>query len=215
MKDTSSPDITIKATGYQWNGATTICSEGISFYSTLATPRDQIEERARRPKGEHYLLEVDNPLVVPVGKKVRIITTANDVIHAWWVPAFGVKQDAIPGFVRDTWFKADKPAPTAASARSCAARTTASCRSWSRSVSRREVRRMGRRAEEETWPRRADDPSKNWTLAELKARGEKVYAANCVACHQANGMGVPGAFPALAGSQDRQRAEGRARSRSC
>src|SRR3990170_5595745 len=107
MKDTSSPDITIKATGYQWKWGYDYLQEGISFYSTLATPREQIEGRA--PKGEHYLIEVDNPVVVPVGKKVRIITTANDVIHSWWVPALGIKQDAIPGFVRDTWFKADNP----------------------------------------------------------------------------------------------------------
>ena len=110
MKDTSRPDLTIKATGYQWKWGydyLTGDGQGISFYSSLATPRDQLEGKA--PKGEHYLLEVDNPVVVPVGKKVRLITTANDVIHSWWVPAFGVKQDAIPGFVRDTWFKVDKP----------------------------------------------------------------------------------------------------------
>jgi cytochrome c oxidase subunit 2 len=107
MKDTSAPDLTIKVTGYQWFWSYEYLQEGIRFYSRLATPREQIENRA--PKGPNYLLEVDRPLVVPVGKKVRILTTANDVIHAWWVPAFGVKQDAIPGFVRDTWFTVDKP----------------------------------------------------------------------------------------------------------
>jgi cytochrome c oxidase subunit II len=106
MKDTSGPDLTIKATGYQWNWGYDYLHEGISFFSNLATPREQIEGRA--PKGEHYLLEVDNPVVVPVGKKVRVLITANDVIHSWWVPAFGVKQDAIPGFVRDVWFRADR-----------------------------------------------------------------------------------------------------------
>ncbi len=107
MKDTSSPDMTIKVTGYQWKWRYDYLGENVSFYSDLSTPRDQIENRAQ--KGENYLLEVDNPLVVPVGKKVRILVTANDVIHSWWVPAFGVKQDAIPGFVRDSWFKVDTP----------------------------------------------------------------------------------------------------------
>src|SRR6478672_317984 len=111
MKDTSNPDITIKATGYQWKWGYDYLQEGISFYSNLSTPRDQIDghnEEARK-NNPNYLLEVDNPVVVPTGKKVRIITTANDVIHAWWVPALGVKQDAIPGFVRDTWFRAERP----------------------------------------------------------------------------------------------------------
>ena len=110
MKDTSSADMTIKATGYQWMWGYDYLQgegEGISFYSKLSTPRAQVENKA--PKGENYLLEVDNRVVVPVGKKVRIILTANDVIHAWWIPALGIKQDAVPGFIRDTWFTADKP----------------------------------------------------------------------------------------------------------
>ena len=107
MKDTTNPDLTIKITGYQWKWRYTYVDDGIDFYSSLSTPRDQIENRA--PKGEHYLLEVDHPLVVPVGKKIRILTTADDVIHSWFVPALAVKQDAIPGFVRDSWFKVDAP----------------------------------------------------------------------------------------------------------
>jgi cytochrome c oxidase subunit II len=110
QKDTSNPDLTIKATGMQWKWGYDYIKgegEGISFVSQLATPRDQIEGRAT--KDEHYLLEVDHPLVVPVGKKVRILTTANDVIHSWWVPAFGAKQDAMPGIIRDLHFRADKP----------------------------------------------------------------------------------------------------------
>ena len=115
MKDTSSPDLTVKVTGYQWKwsyeylkgeGDLSGMADGVMFYSTLATPHDQIYGSAA--KGENYLLEVDNPLVVPVGKKVRLLITANDVLHAWWVPAFGVKQDAVPGFIRDSWFRADK-----------------------------------------------------------------------------------------------------------
>jgi len=107
MKDTTNPDLTIKITGYQWKWRYTYVDDGIDFYSSLSTPRDQIENEA--PKGEHYLLEVDRPLVVPVGKKIRILTTADDVIHSWFVPALAVKQDAIPGFVRDSWFKVDAP----------------------------------------------------------------------------------------------------------
>ena len=116
MRDTSSPDMTIKITGYQWKwgyeylkgeGDLSGVADGVQLYSVLSTPRDQIYGDA--PKGENYLLEVDTPLVVPVGKKVRLLLTANDVIHAWWVPAFGVKQDAVPGFIRDAWFRVDKP----------------------------------------------------------------------------------------------------------
>ena len=107
MKDTSNSELTIKVTGYQWKWKYDYLKDGVSFYSALSTPPGQLE--GREPKGEHYLLEVDNPMVVPVGRKVRILTTANDVIHSWWVPAFGVKQDAIPGFIRDSWFRVDAP----------------------------------------------------------------------------------------------------------
>ncbi len=115
MRDTSAPDMTIKVTGYQWKwgyeylkgeGDLSGVADGVQLYSVLATPYNQIYGDA--PKGENYLLEVDNPLVVPVGKKVRVLITANDVLHAWYVPAFGVKQDAVPGFIRDAWFKVEK-----------------------------------------------------------------------------------------------------------
>jgi cytochrome c oxidase subunit II len=107
MKDTSSPDMTIKVTGYQWKWGYDYIHDGFGFMSNLSTPLAQIENRA--PKGKDYLLEVDQPMVVPMNKKVRVLITANDVLHAWYVPALGVKQDAIPGFVRDAWFKAEKP----------------------------------------------------------------------------------------------------------
>lgn len=106
MKDTSNPDMTIKVTGYQWKWGYKYLNDDFSFYSTLSTPREQIEGTAA--KDAHYLLEVDEPMVVPVGKRVRLLVTANDVIHSWWVPALGAKQDAIPGFIRDIWFRADK-----------------------------------------------------------------------------------------------------------
>jgi len=201
MKDTSNADITIKATGMQWKWGYDYLKgegEGVAFLSALATPREQV--RGEAAKGENYLLEVDHPLVVPVNKKIRIVTTANDVIHAWGVPAFGVKQDAIPGFVRDTWFKAEKIGTYRGNCYELCGKEHAFMPIVVKVVSEQDYA---------TWvvqqktamASSADDPNKIWAVADLAARGEKVYAANCVACHQATGKGVPGAFPALDGSQ--------------
>lgn len=198
MKDTSSPDLTIKATGYQWKWGYDYLQEGISFYSSLATPRDQLEGQS--PRGVNYLLEVDNPVVVPVGKKVRLITTANDVIHSWWMPAFGVKQDAIPGFVRDTWFKVDKPGTYRGQ---CAELCGKEHGYMPIVVEAVEPEKYAAWVadQKKKMAAQADDPNKTWALDELKARGEKVYAANCQVCHQATGMGQPPVFPALSGSK--------------
>ena len=200
MKDTSSPDITIKATGYQWKWGYDYLQEGISFYSALATPREQIEGTAA--KGEHYLLEVDNPVVVPVGKKIRIIATANDVIHAWWVPALGIKQDAIPGFVRDTWFKADTPGTYRGQCAELCGKDHGFMPIVVEAVAPEKYEAWVKEKQAQVKKvAAAEAPDKKWTMDEMKARGEKVYAANCVACHQANGMGVPNTFPALSGSK--------------
>jgi len=201
MKDTSNADITIKATGMQWKWGYDYLKgegEGVAFLSALATPREQI--RGEEPKGENYLLEVDNPLVVPVNKKVRIVTTANDVIHAWGVPAFGVKQDAIPGFVRDTWFKAEKIGTYRGNCYELCGKEHAFMPIVVNVVSEQDYAAWVVE-KKKAMASNADDPTKTWTVADLAARGEKVYAANCVACHQATGKGVPGAFPALDGSQ--------------
>src|SRR3990172_217173 len=198
MKDTSNPDITIKATGYQWKWGYDYLQEGISFYSTLATPREQIEGRAG--KGEQYVVEVDNPVVVPVGKKVRIITTANDVIHSWWVPALGIKQDAIPGFVRDTWFKADNPGTYRGQCAELCGKDHGFMPIVVEAVTPEKYAAWGA-DQKKRMAATAVDPAKQWTLDELKAHGEKVYAGNCVACHQATGMGLPKVFPALSGSK--------------
>lgn len=201
MKDTSNADITIKATGMQWKWGYDYIKgdgEGIAFLSALSTPRDQIHEGA--PKGDNYLLEVDNPLVVPVNKKIRIVTTANDVIHAWGVPAFGVKQDAIPGFVRDTWFKAEKIGTYRGNCYELCGKEHAFMPIVVNVVSDEDYAKWVA-DRKKAMAAHADDPNKTWTVAELSARGEKVYAANCVACHQANGQGVPGAFPSLDGSK--------------
>ena len=201
MKDTSSPDITIKATGYQWKWGYDYLTgegEGISFLSNLATPKAEIENAA--PKSENYLLEVDNRVVVPVGKKVRILLTANDVIHAWWVPALGVKQDAIPGFIRDTWFTADRPGVYRGQ---CAELCGKEHGFMPIVVEAVEPEKYAQWVSEQKTKLAAAtvDVNKEFTMDELKAEGEKVYAANCVACHQANGKGIPGTFAALDGSK--------------
>jgi len=199
MKDTSNADLTIKATGYQWKWGYDYLKgegEGISFVSTLTTPRDQVLNTAA--KGENYLVEVDNVLVVPVNKKVRIITTANDVIHAWMIPAFGVKQDAIPGFVRDTWFKAEKVGVYRGQCAELCGKDHAFMPIVVEVKSEADYAKwVGEKQKE--MAAKMDDPTKVWTSPDLIARGEKVYNANCAACHQATGKGIPGAFPALDG----------------
>ena len=201
QKDTSNPELTIKVTGIQWKWAYDYLSgegEGISFVSTLATPRAQIE--GRETKGENYLLEVDHELVVPVGKKVRMLTTAADVVHSWWVPAFGAKQDAIPGFIRDLWFTANRTGTYRSQCVELCGKDHGFMPIVVRVVSQEDYTKwVGER--KALLARTAVDEAKPFTLAELKALGETVYAAHCVACHQANGKGVPSAFPPLDGSR--------------
>jgi cytochrome c oxidase subunit 2 len=200
MKDTSNADITIKATGMQWKWGYDYLKgdgEGIAYYSALSTPRDQIHHGAT--KGDNYLLEVDHPLVVPVNKKIRIVTTANDVIHAWGVPALGVKQDAIPGFVRDTWFKAEKVGTYRGNCYELCGKEHAFMPIVVNVVSEEDYAKWVSEKKPSSGAT-GEDPNKTWTVAELSKRGEEVYNGNCVACHQATGKGVPGAFPALDGS---------------
>jgi cytochrome c oxidase subunit II len=191
MKDTSAADLTIKATGMQWKWGYDYLKgegEGIGFLSTLdATHREMSD--SGKPSGDDYLLKVDNPLVVPVDKKVRIITTATDVIHAWMVPAFGVKQDAIPGFVRDTWFRAEKVGDYYGQCAELCGKEHAYMPIHVKVLSQADYSAWVSGKQKEM-AAAADDPAKVWTLADLSARGEKVYAANCVACHQANGKGA-------------------------
>ncbi len=204
MKDTTNADITIKATGYQWKWGYDYLKgegEGIAFLSNLSTPRAEAGDPAHglvaKPEGDNYLIEVDNPVFVPVGKKIRIITTANDVIHAWAVPYFGVKQDAVPGFVRDTWFKADVIGTYRGQCQELCGKEHAYMPIVVNVVSADDYTKWvnGKKKEMEAL---MDDPNKVWTQAELVAKGEKVYAANCVACHQATGLGsVAVGAPAL------------------
>lgn len=198
MKDTSNPDMTIKITGYQWKWGYDYLNEGVSFYSNLATPREQIQNAAT--KGEHYLLEVDEPMVVPVGKRVRLLITANDVIHAWWVPTLGAKQDAIPGFIRDAWFEADRIGTFRGQCVELCGKDHGFMPIVVEVVSEADYAAWVAKKKGAAAVAAADD-AKTFELPDLVARGEKIYAANCAACHQANGMGLPGAFPAINGSK--------------
>jgi cytochrome c oxidase subunit II len=198
MKDTSVPDVTIKVTGYQWKWGYDYLDEGFGFVSNLATPYAQIYNQ--EAKGEHYLLDVDQPLVVPAGKKVRVLITAGDVIHSWWVPAFGVKQDAIPGFVRDSWFKAEKPGIYRGQCAELCGKEHGFMPVVVEVKSQEDYSKWASEQKKKSAPA-GDDPNRVWDSKELAARGEKVYAANCLACHQANGKGVPPTFPPLDGSK--------------
>ena len=200
MKDTTNSDITIKTTGYQWKWGYDYIKgegEGISFLSTLSTSREAVNNLA--PKSNTYLMEVDNEMVVPVGKKIRMITTANDVIHAWAVPAFGVKQDAIPGFVRDTWFRADKIGTYRGQCSELCGAQHAFMPIVVKVVSAEDYTKWVAEKNKQM-AALADDPTKVYAMDEQKERGAKVYATNCAACHQPNGKGA-GSFPALDGSK--------------
>ena len=198
MKDTTAPELTVKVTGYQWKWGYDYLQEGFGFYSNLTTPLAQIENR--EPKGPNYLLEVDRPMVVPVDTKVRVVITASDVLHAWWVPAFGVKQDAIPGFVRDSWFRAEKVGVYRGQCAELCGKEHGFMPIVVEVKSKDDYAKWVAEQKKQATAA-ADDPNKAWTQAELMAKGAAVYAANCVACHQASGKGVPGAFPALDGSK--------------
>ncbi|MBE2244678.1 MAG: cytochrome c oxidase subunit II [Burkholderiaceae bacterium] len=199
MKDTSGADLTIKATGSQWKWGYDYLKgegEGIGFMSTI-DPLQREMSNAGKPEGDNYLLKVDHPLVVPVDKKIRIITTANDVIHAFMVPAFGIKQDAIPGFVRDTWFRAEKIGDYYGQCAELCGKEHAYMPIHVKVVSAADYTAWVD-GEMKKIAAKADDPSKVWTMEEILVRGEKVYNANCAACHQANGKGA-GPIKALDG----------------
>ena len=202
-KDTTNADITIKATGYQWKWGYDYLNgegQGLSFLSTLdSSHREMSNDGARGVMPDNYLLKVDNPLVVPVNKKVRIITTANDVIHAWGVPAFGVKQDAIPGFVRDTWFRSEKVGDFYGQCYELCGKEHAYMPIHVKVLSAQDYTAWTA-VEMKKVAAKLDDPAKVWVLGDLARRGEKVYAANCAACHQASGKGAGPILP-LDGSQ--------------
>ena len=202
MEDASEPDVSILVTGSQWKWHYKYMDNDVEYYSKLATQADQISGKI--PKGENYLLEVDRPLVIPTGQKVRFLITSDDVIHSWWVPDFGFKQDANPGFINDAWTNVNEPGVYRGQcAELCGkdhgfmpivviAKEPAEYDKW---ISEQEAIQQEAKAEEQRLL------SMNMTMAESMELGENVYSANCAACHMPNGEGLPGVFPALKGSQ--------------
>ena len=215
MKDTSSPDMTVKVTGFQWGWRYDYSAEDFGFYSNLTTPWSQIGQPGTGPlekQGDDYLLEVDHPLVVPVSKRIRLLITSNDVIHGWYVPQLGINQYGIPGFIKDVWFKADR---TGTYKGQCSqicgklhgympitvvVKSEAEYAKWLvESKTKWSTKASVSAAPAVSAP--AEDDNKVFTMADAKEKGEKLYAANCVACHQPNGKGMPPTFPSLAGSK--------------
>ena len=197
MDDVSKSEMTVKVTGYQWKWKYDYPDQNVSFFSNLSTPREQIENKAA--KGGNYLLEVDNPLVLPVGKKVRFVVTANDVIHAWWVPAFAVKKDAIPGFVNEVWARVDEPGVYRGQCAELCGKDHGYMPIVVQAVSPEEFDKWVSLQKDKAASASAD-AGKTWTHDDLMEKGKKVYASTCAACHGANGEGV-GPFPKMTGSK--------------
>ena len=195
--DDEAGDLNIQVTGYQWKWQYNYLEDDVTFFSNLSTDMDEINNLV--PKGENYLQEVDEMVVIPVGKKIRFLITANDVIHSWWMPAFAIKQDAIPGFVNTAWTKVDKTGIYRGKCTELCGKNHGFMPIVVKVVEQSEYDEWvsGKR---EAAMKMAELTTKDWTAEELVARGESVYAVNCVACHQTNGQGISGIFPALAGS---------------
>ncbi len=214
MEDTTEADLTVKITGYQWKWHYEYLEHDIDYYSNLSTPRAQIENR--EPKGEHYLLEVDNPIVLPANRKIRFLITANDVIHAWWIPKFGAKKDAIPGYINEFWFNIDTPGVYRGQCAELCGKDhgfmpivadvldPADFDAWvefnrPRQVAAATVEAAAMTDETEA-PAAEPAPARDWTMDELMAHGQTVYF-QCIACHGPDGQGVPPTFPPLTGSE--------------
>jgi len=195
--DDEAGDLNIQVTGYQWKWQYNYLEDDVSFFSNLSTDMDEINNLV--PKGENYLQEVDEMVVIPAGKKVRFLITANDVIHSWWMPAFAIKQDAIPGFVNTAWTKVDKPGIYRGKCTELCGKNHGFMPIVVKVVEQSEYDEWVS-GKKEAAMKMAELTTKDWTTEELVARGESVYAVNCVACHQTNGQGISGIFPALAGS---------------
>ena len=199
--DSSESDVDVQITGYQWKWHYKYLGEDVEFFSNLTTPRDQINNQS--PKGEHYLLEVDEPLVIPAGAKVRFLITAADVIHSWWVPDLAVKKDAIPGFINESWTRVEQPGIYRGQCTELCGKDHGFMPVVVRALPAEEydawyAEQLGVAAvAEETIEAEAEQ---QWSDEVLLAKGEEIYSDHCVACHQANGAGVPPVFPAIAGS---------------
>lgn len=197
IADTSNSELTIKITGHQWKWEYEYLDQGIRFFSNLSTPRDQIENI--KTKGEHYLLEVDKPLVLPVNKKIRFLMTSNDVIHSWWVPSFAVKKDAVPGFIHATWTKIETPGTYRGQCAELCGQGHGFMPIVVEAKSEEEFQRW--LAEQTAAIAKAQASSeKEWTKEELIAAGEKIYNTQCAVCHKPDGSGMPPVFPSLVGT---------------
>ncbi len=198
MDDTSKSDLTIKITGYQWKWRYDYPDLDVGFFSTLSTPREQIENKAA--KDEYYLLEVDNPLVIPVGKKVRFLMTGNDVIHSWWVPQLGIKKDAIPGYINEVWARADEVGTFRGQCTELCGKDHGFMPIVVQAVSSEDFTKWVAVQKEKAATESAG-AAKTWSKEELMSRGKTAFAGTCAACHGPEGKGIPGVFPALDGSK--------------
>ena len=195
--DDEEGEINIQVVGYQWKWEYKYLEDDINFFSNLSTDQDEIYNLV--PKGENYLLEVDEPLIIPVDTRVRFLITANDVIHSWWVPDFAITQDASPGFINTAWTRAEETGIYRGNCTELCGKTHGFMPVVVKVVEKDEYNDWVLAKKEEAI-KLAELTEKEWSLAELTERGEGVYQKNCVACHQMNGEGLPPIFPALAGS---------------
>ena len=195
--DDEEGEINIQVVGYQWKWEYKYLEDDINFFSNLSTDQDEIYNLV--PKGENYLLEVDEPLIIPVDTRVRFLITANDVIHSWWVPDFAIKQDAIPGFINTAWTRAEETGIYRGNCTELCGKNHGFMPVVVKVVEKDEYNEWVLAKKEEAI-KLAELTEKEWSLSELTERGEGVYQKNCVACHQMNGEGLPPIFPALAGS---------------
>lgn len=195
--DTDDADLDVQITGYQWKWKYSYPGSGVEFFSSLRTNRDEIDGVA--PKGEHYLLEVDEPLVIPAGKKVRFLVTAADVIHSWWMPDFAVKKDAIPGFINETWTNVPEPGIYRGQCTELCGKDHGFMPIVVNVLPQEEFDSWLAARKEEAAKER-ELMSQVFTMDQLMERGKGVYEKQCASCHLPNGEGIPGAFPALKGS---------------
>lgn len=201
MEDTSQSDLTVKITGSQWKWHYSYFGEDVEFFSLLATSQKQID--GLEVKGANYLLEVDNPLVVPINRKIRFLLTSDDVIHSWWVPDFAVKKDTIPGFINEAWTRIDQPGVYRGQCAELCGRAHGFMPVVVHAMEENDFEQwLANKKTELAEAKQAAASALTQTLSldELMAQGEAIYSARCAVCHQANGMGIPGAFPAIKGS---------------
>ena len=203
IEDASNPDITIKVTGWQWKWQYEYLDEGINFFSNLDAKSNEARQRNSGVDVrtvEHYLLDVDNPIVIPVGKKVRFLATANDVIHSWWVPALGMKRDAIPGYINEFWTRVDEPGVYRGQCAELCGKDHGFMPIVVNAVSESEYQSWVK-GQKLAMAEAEAGSDKVWTKNDLMKRGEQVYNTSCAACHQANGAGIPGVFPGMINSK--------------